>query len=186
MADTFTPFGLRPVWHPSGLDRAKAYTIASGYGTAIYKGDPVALVATGVVARGTAGASVLGVFDGVQYTDANGKPSYSNYWPANTAATDIIAWVWDDPQTVFEIQANGPIGQTAVGDQADFALGSPSTALGLSGAYLSSGTFAGSGSSAGLRVIGFSQYPDNVVGSGYVIAQVQIAEHQFVANKNAI
>ena len=43
MSATSAPFGLRPAFHPSGLDRAQALSggIVSGYTSNIFKGQPV-------------------------------------------------------------------------------------------------------------------------------------------------
>ena len=43
MSATSAPFGLRPAFHPSGLDRAQALAggIVSGYASNIFKGQPV-------------------------------------------------------------------------------------------------------------------------------------------------
>ena len=44
MSATSAPFGMRPSFHPSGLDRAVALAdgITSGYASNILKGQPVA------------------------------------------------------------------------------------------------------------------------------------------------
>ena len=49
MSSSNAPFGLRPAFHPSGLDRAQALAggIASGYATDILKGQPVKLNSSG-------------------------------------------------------------------------------------------------------------------------------------------
>jgi len=49
MSSTNAPFGLRPSFHPTGLDRAVALTdgIASAYSSNILKGQPVALNSSG-------------------------------------------------------------------------------------------------------------------------------------------
>ena len=49
MSATSAPFGMRPAFHPSGLDRARAYVdgIVSAYGSDILKGQPVKLVTAG-------------------------------------------------------------------------------------------------------------------------------------------
>jgi len=46
MSSTSAPFGMRPAFHPSGLDRATALAggIASTYGSDILKGQPVTIV----------------------------------------------------------------------------------------------------------------------------------------------
>ena len=57
MSATNAPFGLRPAFHPSGLDRATALVdgITSGYGSAILKGQPVKYVTGGVIQPAAAG-----------------------------------------------------------------------------------------------------------------------------------
>src|SRR4051812_20456977 len=107
MTAVSAPFGFKPVYHPTGLDRAKKYTIASAYGTALYKGGMVTLNTNGTITVAAAAADFLGVLAGVEFTDANGKPNVQPNWPAGQVATNITAWVWDDPETVYEVQANG-------------------------------------------------------------------------------
>ena len=57
MSAVSAPFGLRPSFHPSGLDRAIALAngIASGYSSGILKGQPVALDTNGNIITATAG-----------------------------------------------------------------------------------------------------------------------------------
>ena len=111
------PFGFRAAYHSTGTDRGTLYTIASGYGTAIYKGQPVILNSNGTITAGTAAADILGHFAGCEYQDsATGKWIESNYWPASQAVVSgsvIRAWVWDDANTVYEVQADGSVAQTA-------------------------------------------------------------------------
>lgn len=182
------PFGFRPAYHPTGRDRAKAYQIASGYGTAIYKGDPVILNTNGTIVVGTAAADLLGVFMGVEYVDSNGKPTVSNFWPASTAlfsGSEMKAWVLDDPDMVYDVQANGSVAQTAIGDQADVVMAAGNTMTGLSACTLNA-TLAGAGIQAQFRIVGFNLDPGNAVGDAFTVVQVKIARHQFVANKIAI
>ena len=49
MSATSAPFGLRPVYHPSGLDRAQALAniIESGYAANILKGQAVKIAEIG-------------------------------------------------------------------------------------------------------------------------------------------
>ena len=57
MSATSAPFGLRPAFHPSGLDRAQALAngIASGFASDILKGQPVRYIAaSGVIEPVTA------------------------------------------------------------------------------------------------------------------------------------
>ena len=112
MANKDRAFGLRPVRVLSGEYYAggqNKFTIASSYGTAIYQGDIVAAVTAGNVERIAAGGAgyVLGVFNGCFYTDPNtSKPTWSNKYPASTAASDIAAFVITDPNIICEIQAD--------------------------------------------------------------------------------
>ena len=86
MANKDAPFGLRPVGE-LGSDvnngGTSKYLIASGYGTAIYKGDAVVMLATGYVAVNNDATSLtknVGVFNGCFYNDpTTQKPTWSNY-----------------------------------------------------------------------------------------------------------
>lgn len=189
MSAISAPFGFRPVYGLNGQARSRQYTIAGGYGTAIYKGMPVILNTNGTIVAGTAAADILGIFEGVEYVDVQGKPTYSPFWPAAQAVmpgTSPRAYVWDDPETVFEVQASGSIPQTAIGDQADVAnVGNGSNVTGQSQAQLSA-TLAGAGAQAQFRIEAISTYPDNIAGDPFTIVQVQIARHQYIANKVAV
>ena len=45
---------------------------------------------------------------GVSYTDPNSKQKvFSQLWPASTVASDAMAYVVDDPNVLFTIQADG-------------------------------------------------------------------------------
>lgn len=184
MSAVSAPFGFRPAYNPIGLDRAKKYTIATGYGTAIYKWQPVILNTNGTVTAGTAAADLLGVFIGCEYTDGTGRPIYSQSWPAGTAATNIVAWVADDPNNVYEVQADGSVAQTAIGDETDV-----SNVTAFSGGLsqcTASATLAGASSQGQFRIVGFGQQTDNAPGDAFTILQVQIARHHFIANKTAL
>ena len=184
MSATSAPFGLRPAYHPSGLDRAQglANVIQSGYAQNILKGQAVKLsAATGYIVRADATDALYGVFDGVEFTDTTGRRRVSNYWPTGTAyqTGSLIAYVWTDPQVVYEIQANGSIAQTALG--AEFDLSSPyagSTTTGLSQALMDT-TAASANNSKVLRVIDLAPYPGNAWGDSFTIVRVQIAEFQY-------
>ena len=187
MSATSAPFGLRPVYHPSGLDRAREYTMLAAYATPIYKNSPVALVSNNINIAAFQ-ADFLGSFDGVTYTDSTGKPTLSNFWPGTlTGATNITAFVWDDPLTVYEIQANGSIAQS-VGRQLDFdsgSIASGSASTGLSSAMAAS-ALVSAGTQAQLRVVDVNLAPTNAWGDAFTVLQVTNARHQFVANKVSV
>ena len=190
MSSTNAPFGLRPSFHPTGLDRAVALSngIASGYSTGILKGQPVALNTSGNIITATAGSAFQGAFAGQEYTDLTGRRVVSNQWIANTAyqTGSQVTYYYSDPNIVYDIQCDGSLAQTSVGDQANFTnVSAGSTTTGLSQATLSA-TLAGSGSAAQFRIVDLAPYADNAWGDPFVIVRVQVSNPQFVAAKAAI
>jgi len=112
MANKDAAFGCRPVRMMGGAPYSggqSRYRIASGATTPIYQGDLVTQLTAGVLGRHAASGTVpiVGVFNGVQYTDpTSGEQVYKNYYPGSIAASDIIANIVDDPNVVFEVQAD--------------------------------------------------------------------------------
>ena len=112
MANTLEKFGLRPSRQLNGspfINAQNRYRIASGNSTSIYQGDLVTPLTSGTVTRYVANTSntVVGVFNGCFYTDpTTQKPTWSNFYPSSTNASDITAFVIDGPDTVFEINAD--------------------------------------------------------------------------------
>ena len=119
MANQDAPFGLRYVrnlqgnYSSSGQSRYRITTADQTNTTSIFQGDIVTQNTAGIVtriARADGGSAtsdiILGVFNGCFFTDpTTSKPTFSNRWPGN-AATDAIAFIYDDPMDVFEIQAD--------------------------------------------------------------------------------
>lgn len=112
MANKDAAFGLRPARMMGGAPFSggqSRYRIASGYSGVIFQGDLVKQVTGGGVERAAASSTVpvVGVFNGCQYTDpTTGETVFKNYYPGSIAASDIIAFVIDDPNVVFEVQAD--------------------------------------------------------------------------------
>ncbi len=188
MSATNAAFGLRPVFHPSGLDRAQALAngITSGYASDILKGAPVKLTTAGVLNVLTSTESLQGAFDGVEWTDTTGRRRVSNYWPNGTTGTAIVAYYYNDPLIVYEIQADGSVAQTAIGDQANFSnLTAGSNVTGLSQCTMAS-SLAGAGNVGQLRIVDLAPYADNAWGDAFTVVRVTISNHQFVATINAI
>jgi hypothetical protein len=199
MSSTSAPFGFRPSFHNSGQMRPKAYTIASTYAANIFQGDPVKLTDAGVIQLGssdgtrdgtTDGISLLGIFAGCQYLDASGKPTISPFWPTGTTGTEIIAWVFDDPETLFDVQYTNPgtpgttTVQTAVGEECDWTVASPggSTRTGLSNTELS----VIQATSGQFQITGFAYNINDSLTDAYVVATVRINEHHYKAAVNSI
>lgn len=184
MSTTSAPFGLVPAFHPSGVIRPTAYTITSAYASNILQNQPVKIVPSstgeGTVAAAAIGDRFIGTFQGVEYTDSDGRRRVSNKWLANTVATDIVAYVTLDPNIVYDIQANATMTVADIGKQYDFTtITAGSTTTGLSQLMLD---VASAAANASLRVIGLTPGPDNAWGDAYPIVQVQISEHQNVAD----
>ena len=185
MSTTSQPFGLRPSFSPSGVVRPTAYTILTGYASNILQNQPVKIGTDGTIQAAAIGDRFIGTFQGVEFTDSDGRRRVSNKWTASTAATDVIAYVTLDPTIVYEIQANGPIAVTDIGKQADFTtITAGSTVTGLSALMLDTATLTDSGN-ASLRIIDIASGPDNAFGDSFTVVQVQISEHQNVADRAA-
>jgi hypothetical protein len=103
-----SPYGLKPINLIGGqvfAGSTREYAIINNYATNIFYGDLVGLVRGNLerlsVSTGTLG-TVVGVFLGCSYTNPLTKQkTFSQYYPASTAAGDTMAIVCDDPDTVF-------------------------------------------------------------------------------------
>lgn len=185
MSSTSQPFGLRPAYSPSGVIRPTAYTIASAYGSNILQNQPVKIGTDGTLQAAAIGDRFIGSFQGVEFTDTDGRRRVSNKWTASTSATEIVAYATLDPSIVFEIQANGSIAVSDIGSQADYTtITAGSTTTGLSAVMLDTATLTNSGN-ASLRIIGIAPGPDNAAGDSFTVVQVQVSEHQNVADRAA-
>lgn len=119
MSSAAAPFGLRPIGRldSGSLEVFRQYPIASGYATDMATGDIAHLVDGGTATTiekqsGTGDDStdidIVGIFMGCSYTDPNSKQKvFSQLWPASTVASDAMAYIVDDPNVMFTIQADG-------------------------------------------------------------------------------
>ncbi len=160
MANIDSPFGLKPIRYKSGAPYNGAvnpYYIKGDYATALFIGDPVVKVAGGsnavaVKAPGV-GEFAIGTLTSVEKTvvgDVDGVTKMVTgvivgfaALPTdlsvkhNPASTERIAFVADDPDLEFEIQADGAVVAASMGLNAVFiATHSGSTTTGLSGIEL--------------------------------------------------
>ena len=197
MSATSAPFGMRPAFHPSGLDRAQALAggIPSAFNTDIFKGQPVRYQTTaiggtlGTITPATTSGAWSGAFAGVQWTDTTGRARVSNYWPANTAYTtgSCVAYFYNDANIVYEIQADGSMAQTTIGNEFTFTnVTVGSTTTGLSQCTLGSATAVGNGNPGQMRVVDIAPYPGNDWGDAYTIVRVVNSQSQFFGTVNAI
>jgi hypothetical protein len=207
MSSTSAPFGLRPAFHPSGLDRAQALAngITSGLAVNILKGQPIVYTTAATVgstgaangtiipagtpgnSAATSGYQVAGAFDGVEFTDTTGRRRVSNYWPASTSGTDIVAYFYNDEKIVYEIQSDATLAQTAIGNEYNFSnITAGSTVTGLSQATLAAASAQTNGAQGQMRVVDIAPYPGNAWGDTYVIVRVTMSYNQFVAATTAV
>jgi hypothetical protein len=191
MTTTAQPFGLRPSSHPSGTIRPVAYTIATGYAVNIFQNQPVRIAPStgsgqteGTIVAAATGEAFIGTFQGVEFTDSDGRYRVSNKWTASQAATTITAYVTSDPTIVYEVQTNANVTVSDIGKQFNFAnTTSGNTTTGLSSAALD---VASAAANASVRLIGLSDAVEDTATDTYLTVQVQISEHQFVADVAAI
>jgi len=215
MSATFQPFGLKPVYHPSGLDRAVPFVGTNTFvpgtsysapysvsaGQSFWQFQPVAITSSGqlTIANQTASSGkVYGVFDGIEYTNSDGRRSVAKYAAKTTldASTNLLFWIFTDPALVYEAQVNGSATSAAIGTEYNFDTTTGSTvtdgyAIGNGGAGFSTtallATAVGSGNQGQVRVVGLGRevaYPagnTNQWGDAYTIVQVQICNNQFAA-----
>lgn len=184
MSSIAAPFGLRPSFSPDGIVRpGPLVEIASGFATAIFQNSPVAINAAGNLVTAAPGARSIGVFQGVEFTDTEGRFRVANQWVANQVAADVRAYSTQSQQLVYEIQANATLTIASIGQQFDWTALTGSTITGLSSVALD---VASAAANAGLRVIGLNPASDNVFGDAFPIVLVQISEHQLTADVASI
>lgn len=185
------PYGFKPVNRIDGLPYAGAIRqipIASNYNTAIYNGDPVAIVVGGTVAKSsTSGsevtsATIAGVFVGCSYVNSSGQTVEAQYYPG-TSVTNAIAYVVDDPMAAFKVAvayANGTVTtvqENAVGTNMSYYVGTGSTTTGDSGAWVTAAS-GNSTSTLPWRVI--AVVPDtNVTSTTFCEVIVKINTQQY-------
>ena len=99
-----------------------------------------------------------------------------------------LAWVYDDPETLFDVQYDNPSSgttvQTAVGEECDWTVASPggSTQTGLSNTYLT----AIQATSGQFQITGFAYSIFDSITDAYVQVTVRINEHHYKAAVNSV
>ena len=186
MASTASPYGFKPVNEIGGLPYAgstRSFALdPAGYGTNIFNGSLVYVATTGylqlVTADGSDGTTnafpagttltgAVGVFVGCSYVNAQGQTVFSQYYPAS--ALNAVAFVVDDPNTVFQAQADGSLTIADLGSNITLAnaqsTSTGSTTTGNSNVALDATTKT---TTAPFRVIGFPNMVGfSVVGDAY-------------------
>ena len=104
------PYGFRPINLIGGQVFAGAtrqIPIDSGSTTAIFYGDVVRLNTAGTLSRVSttdSATDAVGIFLGCSFTNPTTKqPLQQQYYPGAITASDIVAYVCDDPDTLFKV-----------------------------------------------------------------------------------
>lgn len=165
MANIDKPKGLVPLRVDSGNASAEVYKMKSGYNTALAMGDPVVRLADGTIGKaGVSSKGIIGAVDGFEYINSSGKRVVDNEWTAGTTTeggVDVDVTVYDKPGQRFEIQADGTLGQTNIGNNASFVFGSVQQD-GMSGAELDASTAATDASgNLPLKIVAVTDSDDN-------------------------
>ena len=183
MASTATPYGLRLAKRLGETNQTHGfnqYPIASGYAADLKVGDLVRLVAAGGIEKETgttATTNCIGVFMGVTYTDTNMGWITKQQWASGTVASDAMAYVIDDPDAIFQVQADDTLDQTAVGTNAAIVQGAGNLTLGRSGVTLDASTIATT-ATLPLRIVGMVDMEGfSVAGDAFTDVLVRINTH---------
>lgn len=186
MASTASPYGFKAVNEIGGLPYAgstRTFLInPAGYSNNIFNGSLVYVATNGylqlVTADGSDGTTnafpagttltgATGVFVGCSYVNAQGQQIWSQYYPANTTGV-VTAMVIDDPNTVFQVQADGAVAQAGLGANVTLAnaqtTSTGSTTTGNSNIAVSATTKT---TTAPFRIIGFVNSTTSQVGDAY-------------------
>ena len=166
MANQVEKFGFRPVRKLDGspfINAQNKYRIASNYGTAIFQGDLVVPVTDGTV-------------------PTTQKPTWKNYYPGSVVASDITAFVLDDPDIVGKMDCDGAFAVADIFKDFNVTNVSGNTQSGISEVQLD---FSASGLTIAfmLQAIDISQNPDNdEAGAANVNVLVRINNHFYRLN----
>jgi hypothetical protein len=181
-------FGLRPIGKVGQNRDAQGLSeyLVSDSPTIAYFNDPVKATDAGTIAVAAAGDRLLGSLNGSFYTDpTTQKPTWRNYIPS-VAATDIVAFVSDDPYERFEIRSNntGASAVTDIFNNANITYLAGDSANYVSRVRLNDATLTTS--TEQLQILGSTKDTgDNNITQSHVVWVVRINEHQFLSATGA-
>jgi hypothetical protein len=170
------PYGFQPINLIGGqvfAGSTRFFPIASGSTTAIFSGDVVRLNTGGTLSKVSTTATAtdaVGVFLGCQFTNPTTKQLLQQqYYPGAITASDIQAFVLDDPDALFKVAVTAAgtstisgVTQAAIGQNAALILTAGSTTSGDSNASISATT--GAGTAVPMRIV--AGVPETVNASG--------------------
>ena len=177
MANQDAPFGFRAVggmgssYETQGTSK---YQITDNYSSSIFQGDVVmtgdagndaegTTTVAGYIAQAAAGdPNNVGIFNGCFYNDpTTQKPTWKNYYPTDTNITTgkIDAFVYDNPQQLFEAQTSGTFTQSDAGNLGD--IGTYVAGSTINGRSKEELTETSISNTATFRIIRLSEDPSN-------------------------
>ena len=197
MANTASPYGLKPVKRVDGMPYAGAteeFLIdPAGEATNIFNGQVVIIGSDGYIAISTAtgedittnnlggsGVGAIGVFVGCEYINAQGQVIHSQYYPSGTTGV-VKAYVVTDPNVTFQAQLDGSGAQTVLGTNTFFAaVQSTSTGSTATGNSTSALDATVQTTAAAFRIVGFASTP----GDSYtdVLVKFNPSAHSYLNN----
>ena len=148
------------------------YKIKNAYGTSIFYGDFVKWGddnpnTTIQKDTGTTACTPIGVFLGCAYTDPTTNQFTPNqYFPASTAADDIVAYVASDPFVILQMQCDGAADIDDLGKNCAVVQTAGSTDIGRSKNSVDISTVATT-NTLPVKIIDFVDGPDSAVGDAY-------------------
>jgi hypothetical protein len=178
MATTAAPYGLLPLNLIGGQSftggSIRDYVMTTNSATAIFKGDIVQLGAaaagqpTAMTATPTTSTrGLVGVAVGVSYVDPVLKYQvYANFLPAGAISagyTNVAIRVVEDPDQLYQVQADGSVGLGAIGKNAELTNFGGSTTTGNSTIALESTTPANTATYA-VRIVDLVNGPFSTPG----------------------
>lgn len=143
MANLNTPFGFSQ-YRGTGSSPTFEQVVARvnpADNKPIYTGDAVVFnsPADGYVEQASAGtAPIAGIFVGCKYLSVSQKRVVvSDYWPGNDASGDVEAYLVNDPNAQFTVQAGGAaIGKNQIGKNVQLNVGTGNPFTGRSGMFV--------------------------------------------------
>ena len=185
MSASAFPYGMIPItnygsgYNTQGFD---TYTILDGYTTSIFYGDVVKIAADGTIQKdtGTSTLTPLGVFVGCRYINTSlGYVLDSQCWPASTTTGyTVYAKVVTYPWALYQIQANGSVPLSAIGDNAAIVQTAGNTTFPQKSQNSLNASSIQNTSSLPLRIVGLVESPNNAWGDAFTDVIVAFNNNQ--------
>ena len=189
MAAAAAPYGMIPVQNQGAAYNTQGFetlTILDGYTTSIFYGDVVKLAADGTIQKdtGTTTLTPYGLFLGCRYINPSlGYILDSQCWPASTTTGyTVYARILTFPWGVFQIQADGSVPLTALGDNASIVQTAGNTTYPQKSRNALSAASVATTNTLPLRIVGFVESPNSAAGDAFTDCLVVFNNNQQLFN----